>query len=104
MLKGEDLSLTIRDAQHLSFKTFKKFETLDEKRSSTIGTPTDLIKKAEEIAQKIKALENSEPKEEIGKVLSELLFSVFVLAERQGVNLEDAFLQTVDEIILGFVS
>jgi hypothetical protein len=104
MLKGEDLSLTIRDAQHLSFKTFKKFETLDKKRSATIGTPTDLIKKAEEIAQKIKALENSEPKEEIGKVFSELLFSVFVLAQRQGVNLEDAFLQTVDEIILGFVS
>jgi hypothetical protein len=98
------LSLTLRDAQHLSFKTFKKFEALDEKRSATIGTSADLIKKADEIAQKTTLPENSGSKDETGKLLSELLFSALVFAQRNGISLEDAFLQTVDEIILGFVS
>jgi hypothetical protein len=98
------LSLTLRDAQHLSFKTFKKFEALDEKRSATIGTSADLIKKADEIAQKTIVPEISGSKEETGKLLSELLFSALVFAQRNGISLEDAFLQTVDEIILGFVS
>jgi hypothetical protein len=98
------LSLTLRDAQHLSFKTFKKFEALNERRSATIGTSADLIKKADEIAQKTMAPETSGSKEETGKLLSELLFSALVLAQRNGISLEDAFLQTVDEIILSFVS
>jgi hypothetical protein len=98
------LSLTLRDAQHLSFKTFKKFEALNEKRSATIGTSADLIKKADEIAQKTMEPETSGSKEETGKLLSELLFSALVFAQRNGISLEDAFLQTVDEIILGFVS
>jgi hypothetical protein len=98
------LSLTIRDAQHLSFKTFKKFEALNEKRSATIGTSADLIKKADEIAQKTMTPETSGSTEETGKLLSELLFSALVFAQRNGISLEDAFLQTVDEIILGFVS
>ena len=101
------MSLTLRDAQHLSWKTFKKFEKADEKRSASLGASTDLVKKAEEIVQKIGTLENSGSstgKEEIAKSLSELLFLMFVLAERYGVNLEDSFLQSVDELILGFVS
>ena len=65
------------------------------------------MKKAGEIAQKIRALEDSwssANKEEFAKLLSELLFAMFVLAERYGVSLEDSFLQAVDELILGFVS
>ena len=101
------LSLTLRDAQHLSWKTFKKFETLDKKRSESFGTAAELAKKAGGIVEKIKALKSSatpEGKEELGKLLSELLFAAFVAAESNGVSLEDSFLQTVDEIILGFVS
>ena len=98
------LSLTLRDAQHLSFKTFKKFEALNEKRSAIIGTSADLTKKAAEIAQKIVTPETQGSKVDTGKLLSELLFSAFVFAERNGISLEDAFLQTVDEIILEFVS
>jgi hypothetical protein len=101
------LSLTLRDAQHLSWKTFKKFEMIDEKRSAGLGSAVDLVKKASEIAVKIDELEKSGAggkKEEIGKLLSELLFIMFVVAERQGLSLEDSFLQSVDELILGFVS
>jgi hypothetical protein len=101
------LSLTLRDAQHLSWKTFKKFESVNEKRSASFGSAADFVKKADEIAQKIRTLENSGSsagKEEIAKLLSELLFAMFVLSERCGVSLEDSFLQSVDELILGFVS
>ena len=101
------LSLTLRDAQHLSWKTFKKFESVNEKRSASLGSAEDFVKKASEIAQKIKALENPgspTSKEDYAKLLSELLFAMFVLAERYGISLEDSFLQPVDELILGFIS
>ncbi len=99
------MSLTLRDAQHLSWKTYKKFETLNEKRPASVGTVDALVKKAGEIFEKIKTEESSkEGKEAEGKLLSELLFTALVLAESRGVELEDSFLQTVDELILGFVS
>jgi hypothetical protein len=99
------VSLTLRDGQHLSWKTFKKFEALDEKRSAGIGNADDLVKKSSEIAEKLKALKNLEiPRADLEKLISELLFSIFVLSERNGINLEETFLQTVDDIILSFVS
>lgn len=101
------MSLTLRDAQHLCWKTFKKFEGIDPQNSETFATGEYLVKKTEEIALKIKNTENFDAtvkKEAIAKLLSELLFAAFVVAESQGVSLEESFLQTVDEIILGFVS
>ncbi len=99
------MSLTLRDAQHLSWKTFKKFEALNEKRSACIGTGDDLVKKTNQIAEKLRTIEDLKAnKSEVEKLLSELLLSAFVLSERNGINLEETFLQTVDEIILSFVS
>ena len=101
------MSLTLRDAQHLSWKTFKKFEALNEKRSENFGTAAELANKAGDIVNKIKVLRNSttlEGKEDLGKLLSELLFAALIVAEANGISLEESFLQTVDEIILGFVS
>jgi hypothetical protein len=99
------LSLTLRDAQHLSWKTFKKFEALSKIRSARLGTEDDLVRKSNEIAEKLKAPEKSKTdKSEIEKLISELLFSAFVFSERNAINLEDAFLQTVDDLILSFVS
>jgi hypothetical protein len=100
------MSLTLRDAQHLSWKTFRKFENQDKSRSASFDSATELLKKAGEIADKIKILQNSDSLErgELAKMFSELLFSLFVLSERYDVNLEDSFLQAVDELIMGFVS
>ena len=101
------LSLTLRDAQHLSWKTFKKFEALNEKRSETLISGDELVKKAREIVDRVEALGlsiESVKKEELGKLFSELVFATLVLAEHSKVDLEESFLQTVDEIILGFVS
>jgi hypothetical protein len=100
------LSLTLRDAQHLTWKTFKKFEKINEKQATAFGSSDALLKKAGEIARKmaLPELDSSAGKEEFAKLLSELLFSLFVLAEQRKVSLEDSFLQSVDELILGFVS
>jgi len=104
---GKNLSLTLRDAQHLCWKTFKKFEMIDQKNSRTYTTGENLVKKSEEIAQRIKAiqgLDSTYKKEELAKLLSELLFGAFTLAEQEGVNLEESFLQAIDEMILGFIT
>ncbi len=103
------MSLTLRDAQHLSWKTFKKFEAVDQENAANIGTVEALATKVADLAQIMKAsgrseIDNSKASEAAKKVLSEIVFNVLVLAERSSVELEDSFLQTVDEIILGFVS
>ena len=107
-MKWSFMSLTLRDAQHLSWKTLKKLEIVDEKRAALVSTSDALVKKAVEIAQKMKKLEDSEAdkegKIEAGTLLSQLLLTAFVLAEHSGIELEDSFMQNVDEIILGFVS
>jgi hypothetical protein len=70
-----------------------------------MGTGEDLVKKSKDIEERVKALENMKAnKSEVEKLISELLFSVFVFSERNGINLEETFLQTVDDIILSFVS
>ena len=100
------MSLTLRDAQHLSWKTFKKFEKIDQEKSKLYETGEKIMQKSVEIEQKIQTLQVSGASETEGlsKLLSELLFGAFILAEQKGVNLEESFLQTIDEMILSFVS
>ena len=66
----------------------------------------EMAKKASEIAERIKSgsSRNAPIKDELSKLLPELLYLAFVLAENHGVNLEELFMQTVDEYILGLVS
>ena len=92
----------MRDAQYLSWKTFKKLGPTGQGQVS--GPVADFVKKAEAIAKKIQGSESSADKEALGRLFSELLFIVFVLAEQHCISLEDSFLATVDEIILGSVS
>jgi hypothetical protein len=100
------LSLTLRDAQHLSWKTFKKFEAIDKKRSATLATTNELGKNALEILtiDQSPLAGNPEQKAKLEKALSQMIFACFVIAERHGVSLEDTFLQSMDDLILGFVS
>jgi hypothetical protein len=63
----------------------------------------DLLKKAEEIARRIQNPDVS-GKDNLARLLSELLYLMFVLAEQHGVNLEEEFLQSIDELILGSVT
>lgn len=96
----------MRDAQFLSWKTFKKIEAKRGKESDISAMSDEMAKKASEIAERIKSgsSRNAQIKDELSKLLPELLYLAFVLAENHGVNLEELFMQTVDEYILGFVS
>ncbi len=100
------MSLTLRDAQHLSWKTFKKLEAIAAIKAENFGSGAELVRRAEEIAVKLKMLRSSsasQGKGELDVLLSQLIFSVFIVAERSGISLEESFLQTVDEMILSFV-
>ena len=99
------MSLTLRDAQFLSWKTFKKIEKKNGKDSDISMLSADLVKKAGEIAERIKmtSCSNGSGKEELSKLLSELLFVAFVLAENYGVILEEKFMQTMDDYVFGLV-
>jgi NTP pyrophosphatase (non-canonical NTP hydrolase) len=107
------VSVTLRDAQHLCWKNFKKInDHLDPERGRN-WTPfvmaTDLLEEAGEVAGAIKGLEGFKPpekpktKEMLATELSDLLYIIFVLAEHYGIELEESFLQTVNDYMLRFI-
>jgi len=61
------------------------------------------------VASVVKGLEGFKPPEKpktkdmLATELSDLLYIVFILAEHYGINLEESFLQTVNEYMLRFV-
>jgi hypothetical protein len=101
------MSLTIRDAQHLSWKTLKKLEKLEGKMSEDLGSASGLVGRARGIAEKVEKVNVSDSevsREELANSLAEMLFTALVLAERYGLSLEESFLRSVDDLILKFVS
>ena len=70
---------------------------------------TDLLEEAGEVAAAIKGLEGFKPpekpktKEMLATELSDLLYMILVLAENYGIELEDAFMQTVNDYVLGVI-
>jgi NTP pyrophosphatase (non-canonical NTP hydrolase) len=107
------LSVTLRDAQHLCWKTFMKINHKLDPESGKRWTPfvmvTDLLEDAGEVAAIVKGLEGFKPpenpktKEMLATELSGLLYIIFVLAEHHGIELETVFLQTVNDYILRFL-
>jgi NTP pyrophosphatase (non-canonical NTP hydrolase) len=67
---------------------------------------TDLLEEAGEVAAVVKGLEGFKPpdkpktKEMLATELSGLLYIIFVLAEHYGIELEEAFMQTVNDRII----
>ncbi len=102
------LSLTLRDVQHLCWKTFKKLEIKKEKPTTAINIALELVKRAETVLSKLQNTNGGDStlvqKEALQKLFSELLYLTFVLAENSSVNLEESFLQTIDEYILGSIN
>lgn len=107
------MSVTLRDAQHLCWKNFRKInDKLDPERGKS-WTPlvmtADLLEEAGEVASVVKGLEEFNPpekpktKEMLATELSDLLYIIFVLAEHYGIELEDSFLQTVNDYMLKFI-
>jgi len=67
------------------------------------------LEEAGEVAAVVKGLEGFKPpekpktKEMMATELSDLLYIIFVLAEHYGIELEDSFLQTVNDYMLRFI-
>lgn len=107
------LVVTLRDAQHICWKNFKKVnDNLEPERGerwTPFVTVTDLLEEAGEVASAVKALEDprsgekSGTKETLAKDLSNMLCTIFVLAEHYHIELEETFLQTVNDYILRFI-
>jgi len=70
---------------------------------------TDLLEEAGEVAAAVKGLEGFKPpekpktKEMLATELSDLLYIIFVLAEHYGIELEEAFMQTVNDKIISML-
>ncbi|MBS7632914.1 hypothetical protein KEJ15_04740 [Candidatus Bathyarchaeota archaeon] len=107
------MSVTLRDAQHLCWKNFRKINDVLDPEKGRAWTPfvtvTDLLEKAGEIAAAVKDLEGHatpdkpKTKEALATELSDMLYIIFVLAEHYGIELEEAFLQTVNDYVLKFI-
>lgn len=107
------MSVTLRNAQHLCWKNFRKInDKLDPKRGES-WTPyvmiTDFLEETGQVATEVKRLEDFRPsdqeklKERLATELSNLLYMIFVLAQHYDIELEDTFLQTVNDYILRFL-
>lgn len=107
------MSVTLRDAQHLCWKNFRKInDKLDPEKGKSwtpFVTATDLLGEAGEVASAIKGLGGFKPierpkaKQDLATELSDMLYMIFVIAEYYGIELEEVFLQTVNDYVLRFV-
>lgn len=105
------MSLSLQDAQHVSWKIFRKIDAKlgseETPRRNPPAAVTHLLEGAGRVSAIVKSLEGSEPSEKVrpeeklAKELNNMLYSVFVLAEHYGVNLEETFLEHVNDLLLG---
>lgn len=108
------MPLTLQEAQLVSWKVFRK---INDRLEASRGKPwdpfvmvTDVLEEAGEAAAIVKGLEGfkspdkPKTKEMLASELSDLLYAVFVLAERYGLNLEETFLEHVNEYLLRFIT
>ena len=104
------MSVTIRDAQHLCWKNFR---TINDKLDPEAGkkwTPavtvseileeSSKIRKAVEKLDGLKFEEKPEANEKLARELSNMLYLLLVLAEHYKIELEESFLQTVNDSIV----
>ncbi len=107
------MSVTLRDAQHLCWKNFRKISDQLSPEQGRMWTSfvaiSDLVEKTSEMAAIVKSLEVSTSPERSGMKdmlatqLSELLYLVFILAEHYGIELEESFMQTMNDYVLKFI-
>jgi len=108
------MTLTLQDAQHASWKIFRKInDKLDVEKAKSWSpsvTATDLLAEAGKVAAVVKDLEKSQPPEKpetkkmLAKELNDLLYNIFVLAEHYSINLEETFLEQASDYLLRFLA
>jgi NTP pyrophosphatase (non-canonical NTP hydrolase) len=107
------VSVTLRDAQHICWKNFRKINDKLDPEKGKKWTPfmmiTDMLEEAGRIATTVKDLEGlelhekPETKSTLAMEFSNLLYTVFVLAEHYGIELEESFLQTVNDRVISML-
>ncbi len=107
------MPLTLFEAQTVSWKIFRKINSkLDAERGrkwDPFVIVTDLLEEAGEVAGTVKGLEGFKPpekpktKEMLAEELSDLLYAIFVLAEHYDVNLEETYLEHVNNYLFRFL-
>ena len=107
------MPLTLFEAQMVSYKIFRKINAkLDIERGrkwDPFVIVTDLLEEAGEVAGTVKGLEGFKPpekpktKEMLAEELSNLLYAIFILAEHYGINLEETYLEHVNNYLLRFL-
>ncbi len=90
----------MRDAQHVCWKTYRKLGGSQDS-SSVVSA---LLKDASSVSNVVKEESGEKAKEELVSKLPNVLYDVFVLAEQFGINLEEVFLQSVNDRILSDLS
>lgn len=108
------MTLTLQDAQHVSWKIFLKInnrvgaERGESQNASAVVS--DLLKEAGEAAAVVKCLEGFKPSEEntssrmLAEKLNNLLYCVFVVAEGYRLDLEESFLEQVNDKLLSLLT
>lgn len=107
------MSITLRDAQHISWKNFRKMNGTLGPETGNKWTPftmvTDLLEEAGEVAaaikglEKFKAYEKPKTKEMLATELSDVLYIIFIVAEHYGIDLEEVFMQTLNDRIISML-
>ena len=107
------MPLTLFEAQTVSWKIFRKInDKLDVERGKKwdpFVIVTDLLEETGEVAGVVKGLEGFKPpeklktKEMLAEELSDVLYAIFVLAEHYGINLEETYLEHVNNYFLRFL-
>jgi len=93
--------VTLAQAQKLAYQIFKEINEEKKLEWSPFVVMTDLLEEAGEVASTVKGLEGykapekPKTKEMLANELSDLLYSLFVLAEMYGIELEETYLKTV---------
>ena len=108
-----NVSIALRDAQHLSWKTFRKLKDMLGPDGSRVWTPfamvAALLEESGGVASAVRELESPKPsekvkmKEMLATQLSDVLFMVFVLAEHYGIELEESFMQATSDRFMSMV-
>lgn len=90
------MSYTLRDAQHVCWKTHKKLD----KNQTILSVANGLVEETAKVSTTIEKQPDEKTKQTLATQLSDVLYSVFVLAEYYGISLEETFLQSVNDRIL----
>jgi NTP pyrophosphatase (non-canonical NTP hydrolase) len=100
------VSLTLRDAQHVCWKTLRMINDRIEPEKGRMWTPlvtiADLRASCENVAQfaeleKLEEQKNAIQTRSLAAALSDVLYAVFVLAEHYKLNIEDVFMETMND-------